>query len=144
MPDNAPVPRSARLEVLASYQEALPPAEVARGWTPIEWQLYLESLPTPVSPEICRQLDERFRLTESRNYEVLVAWLVVAAESGYEPALSRIDQVLGIVGRMKYLKPLYTALAKRPETKDRARENFARYKEQYHPIAQQVVANLVK
>jgi hypothetical protein len=44
---------------------------------------------------------------------------------------------------MKYLKPLYRALAARPETKDLAKELFTQYRATYHPIAQETVAALL-
>ena len=63
--------------------------------------------------------------------------------SGYAPVLPRVEEVLGSIGRMKYLKPLYRALAKRPETSGLARDLFARHRGTYHPIAQQVVRGLL-
>ncbi|MSP61338.1 MAG: M1 family peptidase [Myxococcales bacterium] len=139
IPAGAPAPRSARLDAIARLDGRLPDDATARAWTPTEWQLFLESLARPSPQETCRALDQRFQLTASGNHEVLVAWLVVAAESGYAPALPRIEEVLASVGRMKYLKPLYTALAKAPSTRDLARRCFARCRDGYHPIAQQVI-----
>jgi hypothetical protein len=57
--------------------------------------------------------------------------------------LPRVEELLGQIGRMKYLKPLYRALAARPETKPLALDLFARFRESYHPIAQQVVRGLL-
>ena len=51
------------------------------------------------------------------NYEILVEWLTVAAGSDYEPAFARLREVLMSVGRMKYLRPLYGALAATPRTR---------------------------
>ena len=47
----------------------------------------------------------------------------------------RIKKVLGEVGRMKYLKPLYKTLYEREESRDLAREIFAANAASYHPIA---------
>jgi hypothetical protein len=57
--------------------------------------------------------------------EVCVTWLQVALHAGHAAALPRAEAVLASVGRMKYLKPLYRALADRPETRERARAVFA-------------------
>jgi hypothetical protein len=76
--------------------------------------------------------------------EVLVSWLVLACDSGYDAVLPRVEEVLGRVGRTKFVKPLFAALARRPETLARARELFARYRATYHPITQQVVGALVR
>ena len=45
---------------------------------------------------------------------------------------------------MKYLKPLYAALAGRDETKAIARACFGRYQAGYHPIARQVIEGILK
>ena len=91
----------------------------------------------------CRWLDETFGLTERGNYEVLVEWLTIAAASAYEPALPRVREVLTNVGRMKYLKPLYTALMKGEQTADFAREVFATVAGSYHPITKASVERIV-
>jgi HEAT repeat protein len=117
----------------------LPDADAAWGLSSAEWQLYLESLPLPASLELCRGLDARFGLTSLGNHEVLVAWLCVALGSGYDAVLPRALDLLGEVGRMRYLKPLYRCLLDRPETAPRAREAFAQHAAGYHPIARAVL-----
>ena len=82
-------------------------------------------------------------LTTSNNSEVLVGWLSLSASAGYPPAIPRIEEVLGRVGRMKYLRPLYEALAQTPQTRARARACFNRFKAGYHPIARQVVEGVL-
>ena len=47
----------------------------------------------------------------------------------------RVRVFLGEVGRMKYLKPLYSALWSRDDSKDLAKEIFAATGASYHPIA---------
>jgi leukotriene-A4 hydrolase len=144
VPGNAPAAHSSKLEQLQRLGTELPAKAVAQGWTPTEWSLYLESLPRDLAAAKCAELDERFQLTASRNYEVLVSWLALAAEAGYKPVLSRVEAVLGQVGRMKYLKPLYLGLCKRPESRAMARRTFERCKAGYHPIAAQVIEGMLK
>ena len=83
----------------------------------------------------CAWLDGNFDLTAAGNAEILCNWLVIAAGSGYEPAFGRIRTFLGEVGRMKYLKPLYTALHGNDATRALAAEIFAASGGGYHPIA---------
>jgi hypothetical protein len=146
IPENAPRPRSKRLDELRALAEAgtAPGAEEARRWKPLEWVLYLEAAPHPARAGLCEELDGRFQLTLSGNYEVLVSWLQLAIRSGHAPALPRAEEVLGLVGRMKYLKPLYRALAQRPELRALARRCFDRFRERYHPIAKQVIENVLR
>lgn len=145
--DGAGVPASSwkaasrRLDAVraAALASRVPNQDEARAWTPAEWQLYLESMPKPVSHATCTALDATYALTRATNDEVLVSWLVLGCASGYAPVLPRVEDVLGRVGRMKYLKPLYRALAERDETRSLAHDLFARFRARYHPIAQQVV-----
>jgi aminopeptidase N len=142
IPAGAPVPRSERLERMERLGRAkgkVPSAEEVKEWTPAEWQLFIEWLPQGTSRDVFRQLDERFQLTKSQNSEVLVSWLAAALKAGWEPALNRTESLLGEVGRMKYLKPLYGALVATPEGKGLARNLFKRYGSHYHPIAQAAV-----
>ena len=143
IPDGAPTPRSTRLEAIEALGGILPDPAVATLWTATEWQLYLDALPRPAAHEKLALLDQRFHLTASHNYEVLVSWLLLAAESDFPPAEPRIEEVLATVGRMKYLKPLYFALASNPRTRALALRCFERNRASYHPIAQQVVAHVL-
>ncbi len=143
VPANAPAPRSQRLEALERIGARVPTEAEARTFTPTEWQLYLEALPHPAERALVDELDRRFQLTRSTNYEVLVSWLQLAVESGYDPALPRVEEVLGRVGRMKYLKPLYVTLAKGPATRALATRCYNRFRDAYHPIAQQVIESIL-
>jgi leukotriene-A4 hydrolase len=68
---------------------------------------------------------------------------VLALDSGFDAVLPRVEEVLARVGRMKYLRPLYRALAARPATRAVAARLFAERRQAYHPIAQQVVEGLL-
>ena len=113
-------------------------------WTSEEWQLYLQHLPRRLSHDDCRYLDETYALSGRGNYEILVEWLTIAAGSGYKPALPRLREVLSTVGRMKYLKPLYSALMHNEETAAFARKVFAEVADSYHPLSRGSVAGIVK
>lgn len=144
LPADAPKAESSRLAALRAVGSQVPAAEVGGAWSPTEWQLYLEGLPRPWSVERCAELDGLYHLSRSTNYEILVNWLLVAIASDYDPALDRLEDVLGSVGRMKFLKPLYRALARNPRLRARAESLFARFQAQYHPIARQVVGALLE
>ncbi|RKH15989.1 M1 family peptidase [Corallococcus praedator] len=139
VPPSAPRPHSARLEALEALRGQVPTQDAVKDWTPTEWQLFLESMPPDTSLDIFRQLDARYALTKSRNSEVLVAWLVAALRAGFEPALHRAEEFLGEVGRMKYLKPLYSVLASSRDYRKVARAAFEKHGARYHPIARQGV-----
>ena len=140
IPDNAPVFTSARLDKLQTlargWSDGVRPDEIeAKSWSPEDWQIFLQDLPPKLPTADCAWLDETFDLSAHGNSEILCNWLVIAARSGYEPAFGRIREFLGQVGRMKYLKPLYTALVGSETTRGLAREIFAANADSYHPIA---------
>lgn len=143
VPTRAPVPRSVRLEAVLALGSSLPSSAAGSAFSPLEWKLYLDALPRPASLELCDALDQSFGLTRSENAEILAAWLLLALESGKLSVLERVESFLAEVGRMKFLRPLYGALARGPDTAERARALFERCREGYHPIARQVVARIV-
>jgi len=137
LPANAVTARSSRLAAIEELGAHLPPAGVK--WSATEWALYIENYPRPAPHDALRQLDHQFLLTDSTNYDVLVPWLTLALKSGYLAVLPRVERVVAEVGRMKYLRPLYTALAAEPQTRAQGEALFARNRAGYHPIARQMV-----
>ncbi len=144
LPPTAPAPRSARLDAIEALGGTVPTKAQAGAWTPVEWSLYLENVPRPAPEATCRALDEQFQLTASTNFDVLVPWLTLALKSNYAPVIPRVKQVVGEVGRMKYLRPLYTALASDPRTRSVADETFVANRAGYHPIARQMVEGVLR
>lgn len=90
-------------------------------------------------------LDERYRLSESKDYEVKVAFLQMAISSKCRDKYGEVEKTLKEVGRMKYLRPLYTALVQgsgKEEERILAERVFAEACDFYHPIAKGVVASI--
>ena len=91
------------------------------------------------------ELDEKFHFSKNDNWEIKIAFLTIAAFSGYKPCFSAIEVALHEVGRMKYLRPLYSGLLQSsPEAKELAKRAFVEAKDKYHPIAQSVVKGLMQ
>ena len=137
LPSNAVNATSSRLDAIERLAGAVPPSDVM--WSATEWALYLESVPRPAPETTLGALDAQFHLTDSNNYDVLVPWLTLALKSGYRAVLPRVERAVAEVGRMKYLRPLYTALAADPSTRDRGVTLFEQHRAAYHPIARQMV-----
>ncbi|MBI5534066.1 MAG: M1 family metallopeptidase [Deltaproteobacteria bacterium] len=144
IPAGASAPRSTRLDAVRNLGASVPSDETAVAWTPTEWVLYLDNLPRPTPRSVCEKLESSFHLTGSHNHEVLVAWLAVATASGFDAALPRVERILGEVGRMKYLEPLYSALAKSSRYHSLAQSCYDKAKDSYHPIARQVVEGVLR
>ncbi len=148
LPGNAPVFRSPRKDALVALAAGFPqgrrptPAETA-SWSPAETLVYLQNLPRVLDRAGCAWLDSALSLSGRGNYEILVEWLTVAAGSDYEPAFDRLREVLLRVGRMKYLRPLYTALGRTPRTRALAREIFEQAAPRYHQLSRRVAASVI-
>lgn len=149
IPSDAPAVKSARLERINTLLEAWregtrPAAATLKNFEASEWQVFLSSLPKKLDLRDCAFLDDQFALGEVKNAEIRVAWLAIAAASGYEPAYPKIKEALNIWGRMKYLRPLYTAMVDRgPEGRRMASEIYQKAKSGYHPVSRQIVENIL-
>ena len=140
IPENEPRYHSDRLDEVQSLAAGWddgkrPDVAAARAWSPAEWQIYLQGLPRNLPQDQCRWLDETFGLNSGGNAEILIGWLTIAGGSAYEPAFGKIREMLSSVGRMKYLKPLYSALLSNEKTKPLARDIFESARESYHPLS---------
>jgi leukotriene-A4 hydrolase len=149
LPANAPrfeAPALDRLTALAAgftRGEHPDPATVA-AWNTSETLVYLQRVPRPLSEADCARLDGALRLNGRGNHEILVEWLTIAAASSYRPAFERIREVLTSVGRMKYLRPIYTALGHASATQALARDIFTAARDGYHPLSRKAVEAILQ
>jgi hypothetical protein len=142
VPENQPRPVSDALSrvdaVSAAYSKgALEAPEIdATSWTYHHWLHFLRGLPSELSRNRMSDLDLVFHLTESGNSEILNQWLLLAIQTGYEPAMPALERFLTIQGRRKFLKPLYAELAKTPEGLAEGRRIYQMARPGYHSLAQ--------
>jgi aminopeptidase N len=148
MPAGAPRFVSERLEALTALAEGWkagrrPVPEEVATWHPTELLVYLQKLPGDLGAADCAWLDQALRLTGRGNYEILVQWLCIAARAGHEAVFPRIREVLGRVGRMKYVRPLYQALGRTEAGRRLAREIFAAAALTYHPLTRRAAEGVL-
>lgn len=143
LPADAPRAKSSRLDALRKFVGKIPEATEVAAWSPTEWQLFLEWSPRTLSADQLATLDARFGLSKAKNTEILVGWLLLALGCGSTAVLPQVEAFVGRVGRMKYLKPLFTALHANPATRPAAKALFEKNRERFHPIAKQVIAGLL-
>ncbi|KAF5729540.1 peptidase M1 family protein [Tripterygium wilfordii] len=123
----------------------MPREDEVADWRGQEWELYLENLPKFVEASQVLGLDARYRLSESKDYEVKVAFLELALSCKCRDYYGEVEKTLKEVGRMKYLRPLYRGLVQgtgKEEEKIFAKRLFADARDGYHPIAQGVVESI--
>ncbi len=143
IPVNAPVIRSSAFDdvdkQLAAFLGEGPSALWVDGWSTHEWLHFLRGLPESMTLAQMADLDARFDLTHSGNSEILHAWLMQAIAHGYEPAYPAVEEFLTRQGRRKFLRPLYTEMARTPEGKQRALAIYDRARGFYHPLASSTI-----
>jgi hypothetical protein len=149
LPASAPRPESEALALVETegerWRKGEKPASAiaAKAWSTQEWLHFLRALPSPLGPEKMAELDGAFRLSASGNSEITHQWLLLSIASGYEPAWPRLEEFLTSMGRRKFLKPLYEALVKTPQGKERALSIYRKARPTYHPIAVATVDKIV-
>jgi len=148
LPPDAPRASSDALQrvdrELAAWQGGKPAAQLATaGWTTQQWVHLIESLPATIETARMAELDQAFRFTRSGNCEIACAWLRRAVERGYSSADARLEEFLLSVGRRKFLKPLYTELAKSEAGKSRARAIYQKARVRYHPMCVTTIDKIV-
>jgi hypothetical protein len=149
MPEDAPVYHSTALHKvdieIARFQQGAKPTELATaGWVTQQWQHFIQSLPDDISNERMVELDDAFHFTQTKNSEVLCDWLVLAIKRRYVAADDRLAQFLMDVGRRKFLKPLYTELAKTEDGLTRARAIYQRARPRYHAVSTATIDKILK
>lgn len=109
------------------------------GWNSQQWVHFITHLPPNLSHRQMRDLDEAFRFSHSGNAEIRFAWLEHVIANEYQPGYTSLEQFLTDVGRRKFVKPLYEAMAKRPNLRLLAEQIYAKARPGYHPITYQSV-----
>lgn len=111
------------------------------GWSANQLVVFLEKLLSfadklPV-PHV-NYMGFIYDLKETRNVEISSRYYQVAMAAGDSSIKGFVTELLGRVGRMKFVRPLYRALMKMDY--DLALETFEKYKDFYHPICRGMVA----
>jgi len=141
-----PSPALERVEAAAALfaRGELPGEAIAKAWSATEWQVYLSLIARPAPHDRLAEMEKRFALSSSGNAEILAGWLAVCARSGYAPAFPTIRKMLLSVGRMKYLRPIYSALAQAGgDAATLAKSTFTEGAATYHPIARGVIQGVL-
>jgi leukotriene-A4 hydrolase len=149
LPDDAPRDDSAALAKADAQRDRFLRGAAAAGldtreWVTQQWERFIQGLPDTISVERLAELDRAFGFTASHNSEILCDWLVVAIQRHYTATNGRLSEFLMEVGRRKYLKPLYTELAKTPEGLERARAIYAKARPRYHAVSTGTIDKILK
>ncbi|MCC2977414.1 M1 family metallopeptidase [Sphingomonas sp. PL-96] len=150
LPSNAVHVKSATLakidQLLERVNAGAPIASVdAGGWSTQEWLRFLNGLPRRQTPARLAELDRTFGLSQSTNAYVRSAWLVLAIQNRYQPAVASTEQFLPSVGRGLLIMPVYRALKEQSDWgMPIARRTFAKARTGYHPVTAAAIEQLLK
>ena len=150
LPKNAPSPQSdAFTKVETQAQNFLNGKSAAnalmtKGWTTQEWLHFLKTMPEMLGAEKMSELDLAFNFTKIGNSEIAFRWLLMSIKNNYKAADARLEDFLTSIGRRKFVRPLFTELAKTSDGMKRACEIYAKSRAGYHPITQSSVDAIVK
>jgi hypothetical protein len=98
-------------ETLDRVNAGAPIASIdASHWSTQEWLRFLNGLPRKQAPERLAELDKDLGLSKSINAYVRSAWLVLAAQNHYDPAIPSMEDYLPRIGRGLLIFPVYRAL----------------------------------
>lgn len=114
-----------------------------QGWTTHHWVHFLRNLPSPLNAQTMAQLDDAFHFSDSRNSEILHAWLLLAVQSRYEKAYPALERFLTGMGRRKFLQPLYAEMAKTPEGTEMALRIYKKARPGYHSVSRQTIDEIL-
>ena len=112
------------------------------GWSTQERQRFLAWRPANraegadwLTPAQLADLEATLKLREEGNAEVLFAWLQIAVQHRYQPAVPTLERFLTTMGRRKFVLPLFTSLwAEDDWGRAIATPLYARARPGYHPV----------
>jgi len=84
--------------------------------------------------------DDLYEMAKSRNSEILFRYCMFAVASEDKSILPVVTRFITTQGRMKFVRPLYSALFRSKMGKKLAVETFLENKDIYHPICAKMVA----
>ncbi len=129
---------------LQAFAQGTPAAQLqTQGWTTHHWLYFLRKLPEPLGKDKMAELDAAFHFTQSQNSEIENEWFLLAIQSGYDAANPSLERFLIGMGRRKFLKPLYTELAKTPAGAELALRIYEQARPGYHPLSRQMVDEIL-
>ncbi|KND89741.1 Leukotriene A-4 hydrolase [Tolypocladium ophioglossoides CBS 100239] len=116
-----------------------PSAKDVESFTANQKLVFLDkvSQAEPLSAERAQLLGKVYGLISSKNAELKTAYYLVALRANDPASFYGAAELLGLVGRMKFVRPLFRALFK--VDKKLALDTFAKNKDFYHPICRGMV-----
>ncbi|KAI4117976.1 MAG: hypothetical protein LQ341_007643, partial [Variospora aurantia] len=117
-----------------------PRPEDIEGWMANQVVVFLERIQgfdRPLSKETVHIMGQTYGFVASKNVEIVSRYLGVGLMAGSEEVKEPTVDLLGRVGRMKFVRPLYRRLNE--VDRELAVKTFEKNKDFYHPICRGMV-----
>ncbi|KAB2580102.1 Leukotriene a-4 hydrolase hydrolase [Lasiodiplodia theobromae] len=117
-----------------------PTSDDIAGWTGNQAVVFLEKIQSwdkPLKSDLVELMWQNYRFKESANVEIVSRFLVLGLKSKTISTYQPTAELLGRVGRMKFVRPLFRAL--KDADFQMAKDTFERNKDFYHPICRAMV-----
>jgi leukotriene-A4 hydrolase len=113
----------------------LPSSAAWNSWTTDERLRFLTRIDKKQPADKLTDLDRNFSLSRSGNSELRFAFLTLAVNNRFDPAVPALEEFLTIQGRRKFVRPLITALAADSKWgRPIAARIYAKTRASYHPV----------
>lgn len=134
------IPSLTKTPSTADAADFKPQPSDVKSWTANQLVVFLESLQRcepPLPAAATQSLGSSYSLTKSSNVEITSRFYQLALHASDTSACEGAAQLLGTVGRMKFVRPLFRELAK--VDRELAIKTFEKNKDFYHPICRGMV-----
>ena len=92
----------------------------------------------PFSVELLTHMNNIYQLDKIGNSEIKCKWHLLALSSNFAHIIPHVVEFVTSIGRMKFVRPIYKALAK--VDLQLAKDTFVKTRSFYHPICAKMVA----
>jgi leukotriene-A4 hydrolase len=122
-----------------------PSADDIKNFTANQSVVFLERLQTfskPLSPELVDKMGDAYAFAASNNVELSSRYYVVGLQARDERVYKLAAQLLGRVGRMKFVRPVFRELTKCDF--ELAKKTMEENKDFYHPICRAMMEKMLE
>jgi leukotriene-A4 hydrolase len=130
---------------LHNWQEGKSAADLdTKNWTTHHWIQFIRNLPASLADRQMEELDHAFHFNQSKNAEITSEWLLQVIANNYMRDYPAIEKFLASQGRRKYVKLLFTEMARTKEGKESARQLYQRLRPFYHNVTREVAERVFR
>ncbi|KAF2774273.1 leukotriene A-4 hydrol [Teratosphaeria nubilosa] len=102
----------------------------------------LQTLSEPLKPDMIETMGKTYGFASSQNVELVSRFYVLGLQAGDEKIYQAAGELVGRVGRMKFVRPVFKELIKRD--RKLAVKVFEEHKEFYHPICRGMIEKMLE